>query len=100
MSLVNSARATPGSQVRLIGKVAGVSGDLLRVMAADGREVNCRVQNKPNGLIVQVCGTVDASGVLVSDGPVMELPGDLDMAVLNEAIELQWAKAFRGVFVQ
>ena len=68
-------------------------------MAADGREVFCKVPNKPNGLIVQVAGTVDAAGILVADSPVVELPGELDMGLLNEAIELQWAKAFRGVFV-
>ena len=94
-----------GAHVRLVGKVAGVSSDglFLRVMAADGKEIRCRLGQfeRPSGsvLAVHVTGAVESDATTITlDSPVIELPGDLDLPLLNEALGLQFAKPFQHIF--
>ena len=95
-----------GQRVRVIGKISGLSPDgaFLRVMAPDGVEVRCRLnsQPKPSGnlLVVLVTGVVEQdAGTVSADTPILELGSDIDLALLNEAINLQFAKPFQHLFL-
>ena len=95
-----------GQRVRLIGKLAGATPDgaFLRVMASDGIEVRCRLngQSRPSGniLVVQISGVVEQdAGTISADSPVIELGSEIDLQLLNEAINLQFAKPFQHLFV-
>ena len=92
-----------GREVRVIGKLSGGTPDgLIRVMAPDGLEISCRLdgQSKPSGtvLTVQVSGMVGPDGVISLRSPILELGGEIDMGVLNEAIGMQFAKPFERIF--
>jgi len=95
-----------GQRVRLIGKVCGMSPDgaFVRVMAPDGVEIRCRLNTypRPSGevLVVQVTGVAEQDGTTISaDSPVLELGVDIDLQLLNEAINLQFAKPFQHLFL-
>ena len=90
----------------MIGKLCGVTPDgaFLRVMAPDGVEIRCRLntQQRPSGsiLVIQVTGVVENDGSTISaDSPILELGADVDLQLLNEAVNLQFAKPFQHLFI-
>jgi hypothetical protein len=100
-----------GQRVRLFGKYlpsANMTNDgFVNVMSTDGVEVKCRLSpgmSKPmdvgNGSarVVVTTGRVEADGSITCDSPFAELGTDMDMNLMDEAINLQFRKEFAHLF--
>ena len=100
-----------GQRVKLICKYSApnnVSNDgFIVVMGSAGSEVKCRLQqgiHKPidagNGgvRVLSVTGRVEADGSVSVDAPLTDLGTEIDMNLLDEAINLQFRKEFSHLF--
>ena len=73
-------------------------------MAPDGVEVRCRLNNqaKPSGsvLVIGVFGTVEQDqATICCDSPILEIGAEIDLQLLNEAINLQFSKPFQHLYL-
>ena len=101
-----------GQRVRVFGKYSAaansdVHGGSLNILTTDGVELKCRIgQGVPRPAdtgssiprAVCVTGRVEADGSITLDGPVADLGTDMDMNLLDEAINLQFRKEFAHLF--
>jgi hypothetical protein len=98
--------------VRVFGKYsssanAGNTDGSINILTTDGFEMKCRVNqgiSKPvdNGSsiprVVCVMGRAEADGSITLDSSVVELGTDMDMNLMDEAVNLQFRKEFAHLF--
>jgi hypothetical protein len=100
-----------GQRVRLFGKYSSAANantdGFINIMTTDGAEVKCRLGAgimKPaemgNGAprVVVVMGRAEADGSVTCDSPVVDFGTDMDMNLMDEAINLQFRKEFAHLF--
>ena len=100
-----------GQRVRLFGKYSAASNiaseGFITIMSTDGVEVKCRLGAgimKPADLgngaprVVVVVGRCEADGSLSCDSPIVDLGTEMDMHLMDEAINLQFRKEFAHLF--
>jgi len=101
-----------GQRVRIFGKYSPAantsSGEgFVNILTTDGIEMKCRVNqgiSKPvdNGTtiprVVCVMGRAEADCSITLDSPIVELGTDMDMNLMDEAINLQFRKEFSHLF--
>ena len=100
-----------GQRVRIFGKYlpsANASNDgFVNIMSTDGVEVKCRLSpgiNKPmdsgNGSarVIVITGRAEADGSITCDSSFADLGTDMDMNLMDEAINLQFRKEFAHLF--
>jgi hypothetical protein len=101
-----------GQRVRLFGKYSAAAntdthGGSLNILTTDGIELKCRLGqgvSRPADTgssiprVVCVVGRVEADGSITLDAPVADLGTDMDMNLMDEAINLQFRKEFAHLF--
>lgn len=100
-----------GQRVRLFGKYSAtansVNDGFINIMSTDNVEVKCRLSpgvTKPTDhgagvpRVVVVIGRVEADGSITCDSPLTDLGTDMDMNLMDEAINLQFRKEFAHLF--
>jgi hypothetical protein len=101
-----------GQRVRLFGKYSAAAntdthGGSLNILTTDGIELKCRLGqgvSRPAYTgssiprVVCVVGRVEADGSITLDAPVADLGTDMDMNLMDEAINLQFRKEFAHLF--
>lgn len=101
-----------GQRVRVFGKYsasanAGSAEGSVNILSTDAVEIKCRLGQgfpKPtdNGSsmprVVCVTGRAEADGSITVDAPFAELGTDMDMNLMDEAINLQFRKEFSHLF--
>ena len=100
-----------GQRIKLICKYsvpANASNDgFIVAMSSDGSELKCRLAqgiHKPVDAgagvsrVLTMTGRVEADGTISVDTPLIDLGTDIDMNLLDEAINLQFRKEFSHLF--
>ena len=101
-----------GQRVRLFGKYSAAAntdnhGGSLNILTTGGIELKCRLGqgvSRPADTgssiprVVCVVGRVEADGSITLDAPVADLGTDIDMNLMDEAINLQFRKEFAHLF--
>ena len=100
-----------GQRVRLFGKYSASSNvaseGFITILSTDGMEVKCRLGagimkpvDQGNGAprVVVITGRAEADGSVSCDLPVVDLGADMDMHLMDEAINLQFRKEFAHLF--
>ena len=100
-----------GQRVRLFGKYSAAanagSEGYVNVMSTDGAEIKCRLghemsrpeSNAGGALRVWVVtGRAEADGSISLDSPIADLGTEMDMSLMDEAINLQFRKEFAHLF--
>ena len=76
-------------------------------MTSDGHELKCRIgsgiqkpldTNPHASKVLVVSGRVEADGSISVESPFIELGAEVDMNLLDEAINLQFRKEFAHLF--
>lgn len=79
----------------------------MNVLSTDGVEIKCRLGpgiakpiNSGTGVprVWVVTGRAEADGSISLDAPISDLGTDMDMNLMNEAINLQFRKEFAHLF--
>lgn len=100
-----------GQRVKLICKYSltnnASSDGFIVVMGSDGSELKCRLAqgiHKPMDAgagvirVLSVTGRVEADGSISVGAPLVDIGIDMDMNLLDEAINLQFRKEFSHLF--
>ena len=100
-----------GQRIRLFGKYSAslnaANDGFITVMSTDGVEIKCRLSPgimKPMDLgnnvprVVVVSGRVEADSSVTIESPIADLGTDMDMNLMDEAINLQFRKEFAHLF--
>jgi hypothetical protein len=91
--LLNGANMNKYQQGRFLCKLLSMKNDVCRVLLSDGVEVDCFCKSNvmPTGrniVLMIVARVVDQASIEATE--IFELGQELDMGLLNEAIELQF----------
>ncbi|AXA49100.1 replication factor A3 [Malassezia restricta] len=90
--LVNSAQLAErqSEEVRLIGKVLKVSGDILLLEASDHGtvEVKLQVDDSPATQYVEVVGRVSRTGDSVTQHALLSMGDDIDLTLVEHLVHL------------
>ena len=101
-----------GQRVRVFGKYSAAAnvdthGGSFNILTTDGVELKCRTGqgvSRPADTgstiprVFCVTGRAEADGSITLDAPVAELGTDMDMNLMDEAINLQFRKEFAHLF--
>lgn len=100
-----------GQRVRLFGKYSATanpgSDGFVQLMSTDGVEIKCRLgpgisrpmyQGSEVSRVWVITGRVEADGSVSVDSSISDLGTEMDMNLLDEAINLQFRKEFAHLF--
>lgn len=90
--LINSVQLPQrtSEEVRIIGKVLRVSGDILLLQASDNGTVEVRLQmdESPTSQYVEVIGRVSRTGDSITQHALLSLGDELDLGLVEHLVKL------------